>query len=100
MNLYAVVNLDGPVTTANLVNADNSVYARTLYEEFDCKRLISIYVQLRYLRLKLPKNKIRKHMICLCQHNFKYISFYMREVPFKWFYFVVMVLFCCDDGHI
>ena len=59
------------------------------------KHDISIFIILRYLRLKLLKNKENNKKICnICHHNFKNIHCYvMSEVSLKRFYFVRF-----DDG--
>ena len=56
---------------------------------------ISIYINLRYLRLKLlKKKKKKKKKRDICHHNFKYIPCYVTsEVSLKIFYFAIF-----DDG--
>ena len=61
------------------------------YEELNSKTDISIFINLRYLRLKLLKNKENNKKIChIFHHNFKNIPCYvMSEVSFKRFYFAL-----------
>ena len=55
---------------------------------------ISIFINLRYLRLKLMKNKENKKICHIFHHNFINIPCYvMSEVSLKRFYFVLF-----DDG--
>ena len=70
------------------------------HEWFEVKSLnsktdISIFINLRYLRLKLLKNKENNKKIChIFHHNFKNINCYvMSEVSLKRFYFALF-----DDG--
>ena len=64
-------------------------------EELNEKTNISIFINLRYLRLKLLKNKENNKKIChIFHHNFKNIPCYvMSEVSLKRFYFALF-----DDG--
>ena len=59
------------------------------------QKLISIFINLRCLRLKLLKNKENSKKIChIFQHNFKNISCYVTsEVSLKRFSFALF-----DDG--
>ena len=69
---------------------------RRTVEEFKFKnRYISSFINLRYLRLKLVKNKEDNKKIChIFHHNFKNIPCYvMSEVSLKRFYFALF-----DDG--
>ena len=63
----------------------------------NAKTDISIFINLRYLRLKLLKNKENNKKICHSfHHNFKNIPCYvMSEVSLKRFYFALF-----DDGLI
>ena len=66
-----------------------------LNEEFNSNIDISIFINLRYLRLKLVKNTENNKKIChIFHHNFKNIPCYvMSEVSLKRFYFAIF-----DDG--
>ena len=69
-----------------------------IYEEFKiyAKTNISIFINLRYLRFKLLKNKENNKKVCYIFHNFKNIPCYVtREVSLKRFYFALF-----DDGLI
>ena len=64
-------------------------------KSLNAKTDISIFINLRYLRLKLLKNKENNKKICdIFHHIFKNISCYLTsEVSLKRFYFVLF-----DDG--
>ena len=64
-------------------------------KSLNSKTDISIFINLRYLRLKLLKNKENNKKIChIFHHNFKNIPCYVRsEVSLKRFYFALF-----DDG--
>ena len=64
-------------------------------KSLNSKTDISIFINLRYLRLKLLKNKENNKKIChIFHHNFKSIRCYvMSEVSLKRFYFALF-----DDG--
>ena len=66
-------------------------------KSLNSKTDISIFINLRYLRLKLLKNKDNNKKIChIFHHNFKNIPCYvMSEVSLKRFYFALF-----DDGLI
>ena len=54
---------------------------------------ISIFINLRYLRLKLLKNKENNKKICDFFHNFKNIPCYVTsEVSLKRFYLVYLMM--------
>ena len=60
-------------------------------KSFIAKRVISILVNLRYLRYKLLKYKENNKKNCKTfDHNFKNIPLYiMRNVLLEWYYFVL-----------
>ena len=64
-------------------------------KSLNSKTDISIFINLRYLRLKLLKNKENNKKIChIFHHNFKNIPCYvMSKVSLKRFYFALF-----DDG--
>ena len=66
----------------------------TVYEEFHRKRVISILVNLRYLRFKLLKYKENNKKICnTFDHNFKTIPLYiMSNVSLERYYTMVPLL--------
>ena len=69
-----------------------------IYEEFKiyAKTNISIFINLRYLRFELLKNKENNKKVCDIFHNFKNIPCYVtRDVSLKRFYFALF-----DDGLI
>ena len=67
------------------------MYMKSLNSKTD----ISIFINLRYLRLKLLKHKENNKKVChISHHNFKNIPCYvMSEVSLKRFYFPLF-----DDG--
>ena len=67
----------------------------TTLQSLNAKTDISIFINLRYLRLKLLKNKENNKKVChIFHHNFKNIPCYvMSEVSLKMFYFALF-----DDG--
>ena len=69
--------------------------AKKCMKSLNSKTDISIFINLRYLRLKLLKNKENNKKIChIFHHNFKNIPCYvMSEVSLKRFYFALF-----DDG--
>ena len=70
---------------------DEILHMKSLISKTD----ISILINLRYLRLKLLKNKENKKKMChIFHHNFKNIPCYViSEVSLKRFYFALF-----DDG--
>ena len=64
-------------------------------KSLNTKNDISMFINLRYLRLKLLKNKENNKKVChIFHHNFKNIPCYvMSEVSLKTFYFTLF-----DDG--
>ena len=64
-------------------------------QSLNSKTDISIFINLRYLRLKLLKKKENNKKIChIFHHNFKNIPCYiMSELSLKMFYFALS-----DDG--
>ena len=62
-----------------------------IMKSFIAKRVISILVNLRYLRFKLLKYKENNKKICdTFDHNFKNIPLYiMRKVSLERYYFVL-----------
>ena len=72
------------------------VYWNVLHmKSLNSKTDISIFINMRYLRLKLLQNKENNKKIChIFHHNFKNIPCYvMSEVSLKRFYFALF-----DDG--
>ena len=65
-------------------------------KSLNSKTNISIFINMRYLRLNLLKNKENNKKIChIFHHNFKNIPCYvMSEVSLKRFYFALF-----DDGR-
>ena len=82
--------LDG-VTQTSECNDSKQVNVKSLNAKTD----VSIFINLRYLRLKLLKNKENDKKICdIFHHSFKYIPCYvMSEKSMKRFYFALF-----DDG--
>ena len=74
-----------------------SAYPKTYMKSFIAKRVISILVNLRYLRFKLLKYKENNKKICnTFDHNFKYIPLYiMRNVSLERYYFVFCIIRWC-----
>ena len=63
-------------------------------KSLNSKTDISIFINLRYLRLKLLKDKENNKKICRIFHNFKNIPCYViSKVSLKRFYFALF-----DDG--
>ena len=58
-------------------------------KSFIAKRVISILVNLRYLRFKLLKYKENKKICNTFDHNFKNIPLYMTTVSLERYYFVL-----------
>ena len=63
-------------------------------KSLNSKTDISIFINLKYLRLKLLKNNDNNKKICHIFHNFKNIPCHVKsEVSLKRFYFALF-----DDG--
>ena len=85
----------------NLWGTGNYFYWQSMfiYIMYNLKRLnskteISIFINLRYLRLKLLKNKENNKKIChIFHHYFKNIPYYVMSEVLKRFYFALF-----DDG--
>ena len=69
------------------------MYMYTYMKSLNSKTDISIFINMRYLQLKLLKNKENNkkiHVCFICHHNFKNIPCYvMSEVSLKMFYFAL-----------
>ena len=76
-------------------NLVTSIHPYNYLKSLNSKTDVSIFINLRYLRLKLLKNKENNMKIChIFHHNFKNIPCYvMSEVSLKRFYFALF-----DDG--
>ena len=74
----------------NVIYTHTYIYLKSLNSKTD----ISIFINLRYLRLKLLKKKVSNKICHIFHHNFKNIPCYvMSEVSLKRFYFALF-----DDG--
>ena len=92
---YIYNGFTGTLVRGILFTTQHFIKKISKYEEFEFKTDTSIFINLRYLRLKLLKNKENNNKIChIFHHNFKNIPCYvMSEVSLKRFYCALF-----DDG--